>query len=83
MDPDPYQCIWINNTALKEPDPKRYRYSFESVLLNMIIKQMLLVLSVFGRFYGSGFDPDFLPIRIRTQEKKSDQDPEKNPDPKH
>ena len=44
---------------------------------------MLIVLSVLGRFYGSGFDPDFLPIRIQTQEKKSDQDPEKNPDPKH
>ena len=30
-------------------------------------------------------DPDFRPtrIRIRTQEKKFDPDPEKNPDPKH
>ena len=33
----------------------------------------------------SGSDPDFRPIRIqiRTQERKFDSDPEKNPDPKH
>ena len=28
-------------------------------------------------------DPDFQPIRIRTQDKKFDLDPEKIPDPKH
>ena len=45
-------------------------------------KLFLLVLTVLGRLffmdpYISGQDPDFRPIR--TQEKKFDPDPEKNP----
>ena len=47
---------------------------------NMKKKKILLVLTVLGRFFF--MDPDFRPIRIRTQEKKFDPDPEKNSDPK-
>ena len=47
---------------------------------NMKKKKILLVLTVLGRFFF--MDPDFRPIRIRTQEKKFDPDPgKKNSDP--
>ena len=45
--------------------------------------KILVVLQFFDVFFHrsgfSGSDPDFLPIRIRTQKKKSDPYPERNP----
>ena len=50
-------------------------------------KKYILLLKVLGGFFMdpvpdfSRSDPDFQPIRIRTQDKKFDLDPEKIPDP--
>ena len=53
-------------------------------VLNIKLKKILHVpiLHFLDAFFT---DPDFWPIRIqiRTKEKKSDPDPEKNPDQKH
>ena len=76
---------YVFDKFLEEPDQKD---SVESAKYKIIFSSSSFTL-VFGFFFhesGSGFsgsDPDFWPIRIRTQEKKSDPDPEENPDPKH
>ena len=52
-------------------------------VLDMKYNIFSILTQVLGRFFKDR-DPDFWPIRIRTQKKKSDPDPgRKKTDPKH